>query len=117
MRALKGHTGKSITDVVNINHRRLTWTVAGRRSWSTRPAWAHYVSNVDGVAVQHVLDRGSGDDAVRDLLEDATTLETLTNAGGAGGCWHGGPAAVAAQTVAATNTKAMDEFGIAPIGG
>jgi len=78
----------------------------------------HFVSNVDGVALQHVLDRCDPETTLFVICSKTfTTLETLTNARAAR-AWlieHGGEAAVAAQCVAvSTNHEAMDKFGIAP---
>jgi len=78
----------------------------------------HFVSNVDGVALQHVLDAADPETTLFVICSKTfTTLETQTNARAARE-WlleHGGKAAVAAQCVAvSTNSQAMDEFGIAP---
>jgi glucose-6-phosphate isomerase len=77
----------------------------------------HFVSNIDGVGLAHVLARV---DAATTLFvicsKSFTTLETLVNAQ-AVRAWlleRGGARAVAAQCVAvSTNEHAMDEFGIA----
>jgi glucose-6-phosphate isomerase len=119
---LKGHTGKAITDVVNIgiggSDLGIVMAVQSLAEYTKPGLGVHYISNVDGVAVQHVLDRVSPETTLFVICSKTfTTLETLTNAQ-AVRRWlleHGGPAAVAAQCVAvSTNTKAMDEFGIAP---
>jgi glucose-6-phosphate isomerase len=77
----------------------------------------HYVSNVDGVALTHVLARVDAETTLFVICSKSfTTQETLVNAQ-AVRAWllaAGGPRAVAAQCVAvSTNDEAMDAFGIA----
>jgi glucose-6-phosphate isomerase len=77
----------------------------------------HFVSNVDGVALSHVLKRVSAETTLFVICSKTfTTLETLVNAQAVRE-WllaAGGKAAVAAQCVAvSTNEAAMNEFGIA----
>jgi glucose-6-phosphate isomerase len=122
--AWKGHTGKPITDVVNlgIGGSDLGPLMAAQ---ALRPYWqdglrAHFVSNVDGT---HLAE------TVRDL-DPATTLfivasktfttqETITNARSAR-AWlldrmRHDPAAIAAHFVAvSTNAKEVAAFGIDP---
>ncbi|MBA3460960.1 MAG: glucose-6-phosphate isomerase [Deltaproteobacteria bacterium] len=118
----KGHTGKSITDVVNIG-------IGGSDlgpvmvTEALRPYWkpgmnVHFVSNVDGTHVAEVLRRV---DPERTLFIVAsktfTTQETLTNAKTAR-AWllerlGAGPDAVAKHFVAlSTNAKEVAAFGI-----
>jgi glucose-6-phosphate isomerase len=78
----------------------------------------HFVSNVDGVALAHVLAKVDPATTLFVICSKTfTTLETLVNAQAARE-WllaAGGKQAVAAQCVAvSTNETAMDEFGIAP---
>jgi glucose-6-phosphate isomerase len=119
---LKGHTGKPITDVVNIgiggSDLGIVMAVTALAEYVKPGLGVHYVSNVDGVAIQHVLDRADPETTLFVICSKTfTTLETLTNAQAAR-AWlleRGGAAAVAEQCVAvSTNEKAMDEFGIRP---
>jgi glucose-6-phosphate isomerase len=78
----------------------------------------HFVSNVDGVALTHVLAKVNPETTLFVICSKTfTTLETLVNARAVRE-WllaAGGKAAVRAQCVAvSTNEAAMDEFGIAP---
>jgi len=120
--AWKGHTGKAITDVVNIG-------IGGSDlgpvmvTEALRPYWqsgmrAHFVSNIDGTHLTEVLERV---DPERTLFIVAsktfTTQETLTNATSARG-WllaklGAGDDAVAKHFVAlSTNAKEVGKFGI-----
>jgi len=120
----KGHTNKSISDVVNIG-------IGGSDlgpvmvTEALRPYWhadlrAHFVSNVDGTHIAEVLERV---DPERTLFIVAsktfTTQETLTNAKTARD-WllkklKAGDEAVAKHFVAlSTNAKEVSAFGIDP---
>ena len=119
---LNGHTGRPITDVVNIgiggSDLGIVMAVTALAEQRPKGLAVHFVSNVDGVALQHVLDAADPETTLFVICSKTfTTLETLTNARAARK-WlleHGGNAAIAAQCVAvSTNTEAMDEFGIAP---
>ncbi len=120
--AWTGHTGMSITDIVNIG-------IGGSDlgpvmvTEALRPYWkpgmtVHFVSNVDGTHIVETLKRV---DPERTLFIVAsktfTTQETLTNATTAR-TWlleklAAGPEAVAKHFVAlSTNAKAVSEFGI-----
>ena len=121
--AWKGHTGKTITDVVNIG-------IGGSdlgpvmATEALRPYWkadlrAHFVSNVDGT---HIAETVKHLDAERTLFIVAsktfTTQETLTNAKSARS-WlleklgTTGNDAVAKHFVAlSTNAKEVSAFGI-----
>ena len=118
----KGHTGKTITDVVNIG-------IGGSDlgpvmvTEALRPYWkadlrAHFVSNVDGT---HVAETLKGLDPERTLFIVAsktfTTQETLTNAKSARAWLLEKPgfdaSAVAKHFVAlSTNAKEVSGFGI-----
>ena len=120
--AWKGHTGKTITDVVNIG-------IGGSdlgpvmATEALRPYWkadlrVHFVSNVDGTHVAEVL---KDVDPERTLFIVAsktfTTQETLTNAKTARGWLLAKPgfdaSAVAKHFVAlSTNAKEVSAFGI-----
>jgi glucose-6-phosphate isomerase len=120
----KGHTGKTITDVVNIG-------IGGSDlgpvmvTEALRPYWkagmtAHFVSNIDGTHMAETLGRV---DPERTLFIVAsktfTTQETLTNARTAR-AWlldrlGAGTEAVAKHFVAlSTNAKEVAAFGIDP---
>ncbi len=119
-----GHTGQTITDIVNIG-------IGGSDlgpvmvTEALRPYWkpglrVHFVSNVDGT---HLAETVAHLDAARTLFIVAsktfTTQETLTNARSAR-AWllerlGAGPEAVARHFVAlSTNAKAVAGFGIDP---
>jgi glucose-6-phosphate isomerase len=120
----RGHTGKTITDVVNLG-------IGGSDlgpvmvTEALRPYWtpgmrAHFVSNVDGT---HLAETVAGLDPERTLFIVAsktfTTQETLTNARSARtwllGKLGAGPEAVARHFVAlSTNAKEVSAFGIDP---
>jgi glucose-6-phosphate isomerase len=122
--AWKGHTGKTITDVVNIG-------IGGSDlgpvmvTEALRPYWkadlrAHFVSNVDGT---HIAETVAHLDPERTLFIVAsktfTTQETLTNARTARSWLVGklgaGNEAVAKHFVAlSTNAKEVAGFGIDP---
>src|SRR5215471_19213487 len=119
---LSGHTGRPIADVVNIgiggSDLGIVMAVTALAEQRRKGLGVHYVSNVDGVALQHVLDKCDPETTLFVICSKTfTTLETLTNARDAR-AWlveRGGEAAVAAQCVAvSTNHEAMDAFGIAP---
>ena len=119
--AWRGHTGKTITDIVNIG-------IGGSDlgpvmvTECLRPFWKgvtpHFVSNVDGTHIAEVLRRV---DPERTLFIVAsktfTTQETLTNAE-TSRAWllerlAAGPEAVAKHFVAlSTNAKEVARFGI-----
>ena len=118
---LKGATGKPITDVVNIgiggSDLGIMMAVHALSEHRQAGVRVHCVSNIDGVALTHVL--GELDPAATLFVvcsKTFTTLETLTNATAAR-AWlvrQLGKAAVAAHFVAvSTNDAAMDAFGIA----
>jgi glucose-6-phosphate isomerase len=118
---LKGYTGKAITDVVNIgiggSDLGIAMAVTALAEYRKPGLGVHFVSNIDGVGLAHVLRRVDPQTTLFVICSKTfTTLETLVNAQGARS-WlleHGGAAAVAAQCIAvSTNDAAMDEFGIA----
>jgi glucose-6-phosphate isomerase len=119
--ALKGAAGKPITDVVNIgiggSDLGIVMAVHALAEDRPRELRVHFVSNIDGVALTHVLEEVHPETTLFVICSKTfTTLETLTNARAAR-AWlieHGGARAVAAQCVAvSTNAAAMDHFGIA----
>src|SRR5947207_7525120 len=118
---LLGSTGKPITDVVNIGigGSDLGIVMAVRAlAEDVKPGLSvHFVSNIDGVALSHVLKRVNAATTLFVICSKSfTTQETLANAQAVRD-WllaAGGAKAVAAQCVAvSTNETAMDEFGIA----
>jgi glucose-6-phosphate isomerase len=119
---LHGATGRPIDTIVNIGIGGSDLGIAmavQALAERIRPGIAvHCVSNIDGVALSHVLATADPETTLFVICSKTfTTLETLTNASAARE-WliaHGGPAAIAAQCVAvSTNHRAMDVFGIAP---
>jgi glucose-6-phosphate isomerase len=119
---LRGYTGKPITDIVNIGIGGSDLGIAmavQALAEDVRPGLGvHLVSNIDGVALAHVLAEVNPETTLFVICSKSfTTLETLVNAQAVRE-WllaAGGKPAVAAQCVAvSTNEAAMDEFGIAP---
>ncbi len=117
---LKGHTGRRINRVVNIgiggSDLGAVMAVSALAEFRLTGIEVDFVSNVDGVALTHVLRRADPETTFFVICSKTfTTLETQVNAK-AVRAWlleHGGTAAVAAQCVAvSTNHEAMDEFGI-----
>jgi glucose-6-phosphate isomerase len=118
---LRGFTGKPITDLVNIgiggSDLGIVMAVHALAEDVRRDLSVHFVSNVDGVALAHVLTRVNPETTLFVICSKTfTTQETLVNATAVRG-WllaAGGNRAVAAQCVAvSTNETAMNEFGIA----
>jgi len=118
-----GHTGRAITDVVNIG---IGGSDLGPAmvTEALRPYWkdgirAHFVSNVDGTHLSEVLRRVQPETTLFIVASKTfTTQETLANARSAR-AWLverlGSQAAVAKHFVAlSTNREAVVEFGIDP---
>ena len=119
---IKGHTGKRLTDIVNIGigGSDLGPVMASR---ALRPYWSagmrfHSVSNIDGTQLADL--KAELDPATTLFVvcsKTFTTIETMSNANAARQ-WVVqvlGDGAVASHFVAAsTNHAAMDEFGISP---
>ncbi len=117
---LKGHTGRCISDVVNVgiggSDLGPQMTAVALAEFVDPNVSLHFVSNVDGVGMTHVLREVNPETTLFVICSKSfTTLETLTNAEIARS-WlleHGGSSAVARQVVAvSTNHEAMDAFGI-----
>ena len=120
--SLAGHTGRRITDIVNIgiggSDLGVAMAVEALHRFRMPRLGVHFVSNVDGVQLARVLRTVDPETTLFIVCSKTfTTPETLTNARGIRE-WllqHGGEDAVAAQFVAvSTNHRAMDEFGVAP---
>ena len=120
--ALKGYTGAPITDVVNIgiggSDLGLVMAAEALADYCRDGIGLHFISNIDGVQLEHVLDRVDPERTLFVICSKTfTTLETLTNAHAVRN-WllaEGGQKAVAAQFAAvSTNHSAMDAFGIDP---
>ena len=118
---MKGHTGRVITDIVNIgiggSDLGIAMVVEALAQFRRPDLAVHFVSNVDGVDLEHVLSSVDPETTLFVICSKSfTTLETLTNAQGVRE-WlldYGGLDAIAAQCVAvSTNQAAMDNFGIA----
>jgi len=118
----KGHTGKTITDIVNIgiggSDLGPVMVTEALKHYSKRDVVTHFVSNVDGT---HLAETVRELDAERTLFIVAsktfTTQETLTNAKSARewllGQLKAGNDAVAKHFVAlSTNAKEVAAFGI-----
>ena len=119
---LKGYTGETITDVVNIgiggSDLGLVMAAEALADYCRDGIGLHFISNIDGVQLEHVLDKVDPEKTLFVICSKTfTTLETLTNAH-AVRAWliaEGGEKAVAAQFAAvSTNHAAMDAFGIQP---
>ena len=121
--AWRGHTGKTITDVVNIgiggSDLGPQMVCAALQPYQRADLRPHFVSNVDAA---HLVDTLANLDPARTLFVVAsktfTTLETMTNAASAR-AWLverlGDDAAVEKHFVAvSTNEKAVAAFGIDP---
>jgi glucose-6-phosphate isomerase len=119
----RGHTGETITDVVNIgiggSDLGPLMVCEALKPYQRANLRPHFVSNVDGAHLTHTL---AGLDPARTLFIVAsktfTTQETMTNAGSAR-AWLierlGDEAAVAKHFVAvSTNGDAVAGFGIDP---
>ena len=119
--AWRGHTGQTITDVVNIgiggSDLGPMMVTEALKPYARADLRAHFVSNVDGAHLHHCL---AGLDPARALFIVAsktfTTQETMTNAASAR-AWLverlGDEAAVAKHFVAvSTNGGAVAAFGI-----
>jgi glucose-6-phosphate isomerase len=118
---LKGYSGKPISSVVNIgiggSDLGIAMAVEALAEYRIAGITTHFISNIDGVDLEHTLRAIDPETALFVICSKSfTTLETRTNASAVRE-WlleHGGEAAVAAQCVAiSTNHSAMDEFGIA----
>ena len=123
----KGHTGKAITDVVNIgiggsDLGPVMVTEALRPFWKGRkpgetPMRPHFVSNVDGTHMQETLRSLDAETTLFIVASKTfTTQETLTNAKSARSWLLGkpgfDPSAVAKHFVAlSTNVVGIREFG------
>jgi glucose-6-phosphate isomerase len=122
--AWRGHTGETITDIVNIgiggSDLGPLMVCEALRPYARADLRAHFVSNVDGAHLVHTL---AGLDPARTLFIVAsktfTTQETMTNAASAR-AWlverlGGDAAAVGRHFVAvSTNAEAVRAFGIDP---
>ncbi|MFL2545893.1 MAG: glucose-6-phosphate isomerase [Candidatus Rariloculaceae bacterium] len=118
---LRGYTGKQIVDVVNIgiggSDLGLVMATVALVESCNPEIGLHFVSNIDGVEVSHVLKAVDPETTLFVICSKSfTTIETLTNARTVRD-WllkQGGERAIAAQFVAvSTNHEAIDEFGIA----
>jgi len=119
---LKGYSGRPIADIVNIgiggSDLGPSMTTDALAEYCDPDLRLHFVSNIDGVKVAHVLERVDPETTLFVVCSKSfTTLETMVN-GGIARDWllaSGSEQAVAAQFVAvSTNHRAMDAFGIAP---
>ncbi|MCA8908836.1 MAG: glucose-6-phosphate isomerase [Rhodospirillaceae bacterium] len=118
-----GHTGKRITDVVNIgiggSDLGPVMVAESLRPYHHPEITAHFVSNVDGTHIAEVLKRVNPESTLFLIASKTfTTQETLTNAHSARSWFlqKGGTEAAIAKHFAAlsTNEKAVTAFGIDP---
>jgi glucose-6-phosphate isomerase len=120
--AWRGHTGETITDIVNIgiggSDLGPVMVTEALRPYTRPDLRAHFVSNVDGTHIAETLKRvPPGRTLFIVASKTFTTQETLTNARTAR-AWlldklGGDPAAVARHFVAvSTNAKEVAAFGI-----
>ena len=128
-----GHTGKPITDVVNIgiggSDLGPKMVVQALRSYTHLRLRMHFVSNVDGHDLDAVLSQVDAETTLFIIASKTfTTLETMLNAqtartwflhyaanGDANGDANAASAALARHFVAvSTNQAAIEAFGIAP---
>jgi len=117
----KGHTGKPITDVVNIgiggSDLGPVMVTEALKPYGKEGLRAHFVSNVDGTHIAETLKRLNPETALFIVASKTfTTQETLTNAESARG-WlmrsTKDPSAAAKHFVAlSTNAKEVAKFGI-----
>ncbi len=119
--AWRGHTGETITDLVNIgiggSDLGPLMVCEALKPYQRADLRPHFVSNVDGAHLVHTLE---GLDPARTLFIVAsktfTTQETMTNAGSARAWLQGklGPDAEVARHFVAvsTNAEAVQAFGI-----
>ena len=117
----RGHTGRAITDVVNIgiggSDLGPAMVCDALRPYAQPGLTAHFVSNVDGTHLAETLGRLDPETALFIVASKTfTTEETMTNAESAR-AWLldriGSPDAVARHFVAvSTNAKAVQAFGI-----
>ena len=120
--AWKGHTGKTITDVVNIgiggSDLGPVMVTEGLRPYWKEGLQAHFVSNVDGTQIAETLKRLDPERTLFIIASKTfTTQETLTNAKTARAWLLEKPgfddSAVARHFVAlSTNAKEVSAFGI-----
>ena len=119
----RGHTGKQISDIVNIgiggSDLGPLMACEALKSYASPKLRAHFVSNVDGTHLAETLKELDAESTLFIVSSKTfTTQETLTNAHSAR-AWLveklGGERAVAKHfTAVSTNLKATGEFGINP---
>mmetsp|Transcript_2302 Transcript_2302/g.2662 ORF Transcript_2302/g.2662 Transcript_2302/m.2662 type:complete len:566 (+) Transcript_2302:103-1800(+) len=120
----KGHTGQTITDIVNIgiggSDLGPVMVCEALKPYAKRDLRMHFCSNVDGTHISEILLHQHLNPATTLFLiasKTFTTQETMTNAGTAK-AWilkaFGGDAASVAKHFAAlsTNTEGVTKFGI-----
>jgi len=120
----KGHTGKSITDIVNIgiggSDLGPVMVCEALKPYSKRDLRMHFCSNVDGTHISEILTHSKLNAETTLFLiasKTFTTQETMTNAGTAKAwilnAFKGDTSAVAKHFAAlSTNTEGVSKFGI-----
>jgi len=120
--AWRGHTGKAITDVVNIgiggSDLGPAMVCEALKPYAQPGLTMHFVSNIDGTHLAETLRRLDPETALFIVASKTfTTQETMTNAHSARAWFlaHGADEAAIAQHFVAvsTNAKAVAAFGIA----
>ena len=118
----RGHTGKEITDIVNIgiggSYLGPQMVCTALRPFCHKRLTAHFVSNVDGHDLDEVLSKVNPETTLFVVASKTfTTQETMTNAQSAR-TWflrHAAQQDLARHFVAvSTNAKAVSAFGIDP---
>ncbi|MBF0423264.1 MAG: glucose-6-phosphate isomerase [Magnetococcales bacterium] len=118
--AFKGHTGKAMTDVVNIgiggSDLGPVMVCEALRPYANKSLQVHFVSNVDGTHIAETLRRLNPETTLFIVASKTfTTQETITNALSARS-WiveRFGEAAVAKHFIAlSTNAQEVSKFGI-----
>jgi glucose-6-phosphate isomerase len=118
----KGHTGKAITDVVNIgiggSDLGPVMVCEALKPYSKRDLKMHFCSNVDGTHMAEILNQVNPETTLFLVASKTfTTQETMTNAGTAKqfvlDAFGGDMAAIAKHFAAlSTNADAVSKFGI-----
>jgi glucose-6-phosphate isomerase len=119
----RGHSGKAITDIVNIgiggSDLGPLMVTEALKPYGHPPLRMHFVSNVDGTQISETLKRLNPETSLFLIASKTfTTQETLANAHSARNWlleYFSAEAAIARHFVAlSTNTQKVSEFGIDP---
>lgn len=119
----KGHTGKAITDVVNIgiggSDLGPVMVTEALKPYAKRDLNMHFCSNIDGTHIAEILKKCASPESTLFLVASKTftTQETMTNAATAKNwilrAFDGDETSIAKHFAAlSTNAKSVSEFGI-----